>query len=59
MNEFEIAKRYIEEYIDLHQPISTSIEIKYYNRSGIIPYGHNGRNFISFDDWKKLKRNNL
>ena len=53
---FELAIEYTQEFIDKHKPISTAIQIKYYN-SGVITEGHNGRTFISFEDWKKLKRN--
>ena len=52
--EFELLKIYIKKYIDERNPVLLDYQIIIYSKMGYIVYGHNGKNFPSFEQWKKI-----
>ena len=52
--EFELLEEYLRKYINEMKPVLLDYQIFIYEKKGFIVEGHNGKNFPSFEQWKKI-----
>ena len=50
--EFDLLEIYLKKYIDECRPVLLDYQICIYGKHGYIEYGHNGKNFPTFKQWK-------
>ena len=54
--EFELLEIYLKKYIDECKPVLLDYQIFIYRKWGYIEYGHNWKNFPTFEQWKKIHK---
>ncbi len=57
--EFDLLSEYLHQFIDLMTPVNTGIQINIYRERGYIEEGRNKNNFIPFEAWKRLNRQDV
>ena len=55
LRESYLLRLYLHEYIDRIKPIVLDYQIKIHSQRGYIETGHNGKDFPSFEIWKKIR----
>ena len=50
-----LLRLYLHEYIDRMKPVSLDYRSQIYSERGYIEEGHNGKNFPSFEIWKRIR----